>query len=90
MDQESSEAAGQSPPPLLGHTATGDPSYWSTLPFTGSPNMAFSVSSPAGITSAGNSSADFPPPPQMATTGTECTTGYLSPAPLLEDFLAHY
>ena len=90
MDQEPSEAAGQSPPPLLGHTATGNPPSWSTLPFTGSPNMAFAVYSPAGITSAGIASADLPPPLQLATTGTKCTTSYLSPAPLLEDFLAHY
>ena len=90
MDQEPSEAAGQSPPPLLGHTATGNPPSWSTLPFTGSPNMAFAVYSPAGITSAGIASAGLPPPLQLATTGTKCTTSYLSPAPLLEDFLAHY
>ena len=56
----------------------------------GSPNMAFTVSSPAGITTAGSSSAGLPPPPPVSTTGSECPTGYFSPAPLLEDFLAHY
>ena len=90
MDQEPSEAAGQSPPPRLGHTATGDSPSWSTLPFMGSPNMAFAVSSPAGITTAGSSSAGLPPPSPLANSGTECPTGYFSPAPSLEDFLAHY
>ena len=90
MDQEPSEAAGQSPSPRIGHSATGDPPAWSTLPFTGSPNMAFAVSSPAGYTSAGNSSAGSPPPPQQASSGTECSAGFLSPTPSLEDFLAHY
>ena len=52
--------------------------------------MTFAVSSPAGITSAGSTSAGFPSPSPLATSGTDCSTGYLSPAPLLEDFLAHY
>ena len=52
--------------------------------FTGSLNLAFAVSSPAGITSAGKSPAGLPPPVPAPTTGAD------SPTPSLEDFLAHY
>ena len=90
MEHEQSEAEGHRPPPNLGPVVTDEPPVWSTLPFTGSPNLAFAVSSAAGITSAGNSPAGPPPPLSMPTTGLDSPSGYLSPTPSLDDFLVHY
>ena len=89
MEQELIDAEGHCPPPILGSIATGDPHGWSTRPFSGSPNTAFAVASPAGLTSSGNLQAGSSSPPQLPNSGPDCS-GFLAPQPTLEDFLTFY
>ena len=90
MEQESIDAEGQRPPLISASHATGDTPNWSTRPFAGSPNTTFTVSSSAGFTSAANLQAGPPPPSTLSSSGPDGSSGFSSPHPLLEDFLAYY
>ena len=90
MDQESVDAEGHSPPSTIGLVATGEPSSWSTRPFSGSPSTAFTVATPTGLTTLGPSKSGNPIPPQPGISSAESSTGYHSPFPILDDYLAFY
>ena len=84
------DAEGHSPTPNQGPVAKGEPPSWSTRPFSGSPSTAFTVATPAGLTTASSSKAGTPPQPQPDNSCAEISTGCYSPFPMLEDFLASY
>ena len=90
MEQELNEANEHSSPLAAGRPANSDLSSWSSRPFSGAPSTAFTVSTPSGHTTLGQTQAAQTPTTQPLNSGQECLNGYTAPSPLLDDFLAHY
>ena len=90
MEHDSTEAIEPSSSPSVGRVATSDIPSWSSRPFSGSPSTAFAVTAHSSLTTSGQNQAGPPPSPQPNNSGSEGSSGYCSPSPLLEDYLAHY